>query len=189
MKNKFKLYLCHIDERDSAVVLPHASSSSQPEVKVHASVDPCTSEHALCLFEVSGLPSKREECVWKSLIVKYSASCVQTSSNLTTLPRPVLLSHTSGKETTLKGTKAARAGNFLIPISHPPLARVGTLCHGNRNLSCQSEGGDGRRHGDGHRERFKGMNECGNVELWCRSLLPDSLPEGWTHSAGRRQHF
>lgn len=51
-----KLYLCHIDEWDSAVVLPHASSSSsQPEVKVHttaASEDLCTSESSVCLFEV-----------------------------------------------------------------------------------------------------------------------------------------
>lgn len=55
VRRKNKLYLCHIDEGNGAVVLPHASSSSQPEVKVHAtaaSEDLCTSESSVCLFEV-----------------------------------------------------------------------------------------------------------------------------------------
>lgn len=54
-KQEQKHYLCHVDEGNSAVVLPHASSSSQPEVKVHAtaaSEDLCTSQSSGSLFEV-----------------------------------------------------------------------------------------------------------------------------------------
>ncbi len=129
-----------------------------------------------------------------SLIVKSFASCIQqlsgsnqrlsrhtsTHSNPNLVPRCVpklvsfcAVSHTRlprWEKTTLKGMKQPRAGIFLIPISHPPLG-LGTLRHRNNNLGCQSGGsrqqrmesrGRTLREGGG---RFKGMNECGNVEL------------------------
>ena len=60
------LYLRHVDEWNRAVVLPHASSSSPPEVKVHVTAAPedlYTSESCVCVSGVRGLPSQGEECV------------------------------------------------------------------------------------------------------------------------------
>lgn len=45
-------YLCHIDEWNSAVVLPHAFSSSQPEVKVHQSACDCRVRRPLDIREL-----------------------------------------------------------------------------------------------------------------------------------------
>lgn len=104
-RNKCKRYLCHIDERSGTVVLPHASSSSQPEVKVHATGAPQEPLHIrlLCLplwSLTTSLWGRRSVSACLSLIVKSFASCVSSKPaapsasphtqipTCTTLPRP-----------------------------------------------------------------------------------------------------
>lgn len=86
VSNTCKLYLCHIDERRSTVVLPHGSSSSQPEVKVHSGA---SEEHIrelrLSLWSLlttlwdQGVCFCRTSPWWNPLIVKSFASCVNSS--------------------------------------------------------------------------------------------------------------
>lgn len=136
-KSRKNVYLSHKDERRSAVILPHGSSSSQPEVKVRPRAPEGSICH--CLSPPAVVVLSQTLFLWNlERPARAAAACPPVSSEKSS-PAVSYRSHTPWNETEcLKRHKAAWASVFFFYHYQTASTGQGTPHRSNRKLACQS---------------------------------------------------